>query len=277
MCTGLELAAIAVVAGGTGYAMNKRADSNLADKTRRIMAETDQQTNALKMVRQAEQDKQAQLQNEANQQMGQTIEGFSSEKQKRQIEEQQAKATQALQLSPEFIQATSPVTTTDNPAPAVVQDAINRRLEESAKKAGANAERFGALQGFDASGFMNNLALTALANKQATSGVLSKSSKNVADEASQVSNLVNSLGQGRIDLWTKQNATGGVRQAAKVADTVRNAALFAALTGGIGAAGNTGAIGTESAATPGTFGAYGPQPANARMIGGANPSFGGLF
>lgn len=277
MCTGLELAAIAAVAGGTGYALNKRADNDLSNKTYRIMAQTDQATNALKAVRQTEQDKQKQLQDEANQQIGQTIEGFSSEKQKRQIEEQQAKATQALQLAPEFIQATSPVTTTDSTAPAVVQDAINRRLEESTAKAGANAERMGALQGFDASGFMNSLALTSLANNQATKGVLSKSSKNVADEASQVSNLVNSLGQGRIDLWTKQNATGGVRQAAKVADTVRNAALFAALTGGVGASGNTGAIGTESAATPGTFGSYGPQPANARMVGGSNPSFGGLF
>jgi len=272
MCTGVELGAIAAVAGGAGYGLNKRADNNLSDRAYRIMAETDAKADALKMVRAQEQQKQQALQEAANQQTGQVIEGFSSEKQKRQIEEQQAKATQALQLAPEFIQASTPVTPTDSTAPAVVQEAINRRLSESTAKAGGNAERFGALQGFDASNFLNSLALTSLANNQATSGVLSQSSKNVADQADQVRDLVNSIGQGRLDMWAKQNATGGVRQAAQVSDQVRNAALFAALTGGVGS--------KVAAQGPTTTGATVSGEGFKRGVGGiaSSPtSFFGLF
>lgn len=267
MCTGLELAAIAAVAGGTQYAMEKKANNNLSDATHRILSDTNSKTAALQAVREAEQAKQNKLQDEANQLFGQTVEGFSSEKQKRQIEEETAKQTQSLQLAPEFVQAAAPVGMGNN-APAVVRDAIDKRLSESFDKADKNAAAMGALQGFDASSFLNNLALSKVAQDQATKGTLAQSMGRVAEGADRTRAIQNEIGQNLIDLKTQQNKSGGIRQAGAVASTVKNAALFAALTGGLGASGNTGAIGTEKVAAPGSFGSYGPQPANTRMFGG---------
>lgn len=267
MCTGFELAAIAAVAGGAQYAAEKKANNNLSDATHRILSDTNSKTAALQAVREAEQAKQGKLQDEANQLFGQTVEGFSSEKQKRQIEEETAKQTQSLQLAPEFIESAGPLNTSAN-APAVVRDAIEKRLNKSFEKADANANAMGALQGFDASTFLNSLALNKVAQDQATKGTLAQSMGRVAEGADRTRAIQNEIGQNLIDMKTAQNKSGGIRQAGAIASTVKNAALFAALTGGLGSTGNTGAIGTEKVAAPGSFGSYGPQPANTRMFGG---------
>ena len=249
----------------------------MSDQTARVISDTNNQTNALQAVRDEQIAKQKALQDQANTDLNNTTAQFSPEAQKRQIEEQSAKATANLQLSPEFIQASQPMNTTLN-QPAVVQDAINKRLAISNDKANTYATNLGALEGVGANTFLNNLSVSQLAQGLATKGKLSQSQEAVANEADKVRALDTSLGQSRIDAYTAANKAGGINQAAGVAGTIKNAALFAALTGGVGAAGNTGAIGAEGTAVPGTFGSYGPQAANARLVGGSNPAFlGGLF
>lgn len=277
MCTGIEigLLATAAAAGATQYTLEKRSNNDLSNKTYRIISDTNAQTNALQQVREDEQKKQADLQGQANQEFADTTAQFSPEQQKRQQEEQAAKATANLQLAPEFIQASAPLQTSAG-APSVVQDAIDKRLAQSTDKANTYAQNLGGLEGYGGSSFLNSLALTKLANDQATRGTLSQSSANVANEADATRQIQNTIGQNLINLWTAQNKSGGVRQAAGLASTVKNAALFAALTGGLGAgAGSSSAAAAPATTSSAGSGAGGVSRSSTSLAGSGN--FGGLF